>query len=81
MRLNHWVYVAIVLGGTLGLATAAAVVDTRAQIAGALFVAALTHPVGLIAEAISLPLIYTGIASPEEALALCAPIYAVAGYL
>lgn len=81
MRLNHWIYVAIVLVGTIGLATAAAVIDARIQIAGNLFAAALTHPAGLIAQGLSLPLVYMGIASQEEALALCAPIYAFAGYL
>jgi hypothetical protein len=82
MRLNRWTFVAIVLLGVAALASAAGVTGNDIYlVSGTFFVATLTYPTGLVAQLVALPLLYLGIATPAETLALCSPLYALAGYL
>jgi hypothetical protein len=43
--------------------------------------AVLTFPLGAVAWLAQLPLLYHGIATPSEAMALFTPLYAVLGYV
>ena len=82
MRLKRWLYIVVVIVGAIGLAAGAQFVDSPFYLfVPSLFVAALTHPLGLLAEAVRLPLIYSGIAEPAEAMVVSAPLFALLGYV
>ena len=46
-----------------------------------LLIAALTFPAGMLGSLAVIGLVLSGVATPEEAILLAIPVYAVAGYL
>lgn len=81
-RVNRWLYLAICLfGGVLLAATTGVSEDPIYLFLANLLVFALTHPAGLLAQAVSLPLIYTGIATQAEAFLAALPLAVAMGYL
>lgn len=82
MRVNRWLYIAIVLVGAVGLTVAAEFGQKPAYLlAPSIFIAVLTYPLGVLAQGITLPLIYSGIATPAEATTLASPVLALLGYV
>ncbi len=81
MRINRWIYLATATFGTFALGAVSGAFDNPFAIAAAsMFVAALTFPLGLVAQLLTLPLIYAGIATPAEAIVVMSPVYAALGY-
>jgi hypothetical protein len=82
-KFNRWAYFSIVvIVGVAFAVSAGAFHDSGAQdrlVAGALLIAFLTYPAGIVGTLFGMALAYPGIATPAEALFLGAPLYAVAG--
>jgi TRAP-type mannitol/chloroaromatic compound transport system permease large subunit len=80
--MKRWLYVVIVLVVQL---VCAALGEFNHQLsylaAGSVAMAVLTHPLGIAAQLVALPLIYLGIATPTEAAAMAAPLFALLGYV
>jgi hypothetical protein len=90
MKINRWIYIAICLiaGALLAFATGVSENPATGHSENPLYLAAatlliwvLTHPAGILAQAVSMPLIYNGIATPSEAFVMALPVAVAMGYV
>ncbi len=85
LKLSPWLYFTTVTVIGIGLGVIAATVDNsegRISLAvGVLLLSMLTYPAGIIGTLCGMPLIFMGLVTPAEALAISAPVYAISGTL
>lgn len=89
-KINRWTYLSTCLIGGVLLASATGVSENPTTgissspmylVAATLLVWLLTHPAGILAQAVSMPLIYTGIATQSEAFMVALPVAMAMGYV
>jgi TRAP-type C4-dicarboxylate transport system permease large subunit len=81
MKINRWFYMAVVIVVTIALCAYSETGKSNwPYIFATYFVAAATFPFGLLPVLVVLSLVYVGLATPAEALAVASPFCAVLGY-
>lgn len=90
MKINRGTYLVVCLLGGLLLATITGVHENPRTgisempiyLSGAkLLIWLFTHPAGVLAQAVSIPLTYSGIATESEAFIMSLPVAVVMGYI
>lgn len=90
LKMNRSTYLAISLLGGLLLAAATGISENPKTgisemplylTAAKLLIWLLTHPAGILAQTIAIPLTYTGIATQSEAFILSLPVAVIMGYI
>jgi hypothetical protein len=85
LKINRWVYfIGVTLLGVAAGVAGSAADGNGASISfalGSLLIAVLTYPAGIVGTLCCFVLIYHGLATQAEVLALFAPVYAMAGVI
>ena len=80
--MNRWLYMSVVFVVPVVLSALSEFEQQPLYLLSASLVAAvLTYPLGVLGQLISLPLIYFGLATTTEALAVAGPVVALLGYV
>jgi hypothetical protein len=84
-KINRWAYFVGVTSLGIGFGIAASTVDGDGALIsfalGSMLIAVLTYPAGIVGTLCGMALIYHGLATQAETLALFAPVYAMAGVI